>query len=318
MPRDGGGVYSLPGGYQAVTGQTIQASQHNPPLEDIASALTNSLPRNGAAPMTDDLDMADNAIQNVSAIDLSGAMDFAGAATIASATTTDIGGEDTNSVVISGTTTITGFGSAAAGVTRWGRFSGALTLTHNATSLILPSGASITTAAGDTFFAQSEGSGNWRVLSYIKANGKAIVVDAPTSATTSAEGVVELATDAELQSATSGKAVTTGQIESASAFVALTETAGAVAVDWDTFINGEVTVDQATAISNPTNGQPGTWRTIIVKGNDATDRAITFGNQFLGEVPTITDCDTDRWYALDIQCVTTSHFAVTARKVKGT
>jgi microcystin-dependent protein len=40
----------------AVTGETIQASQHNPPLEDIAAALTASLPRNGAAPMTGPLD----------------------------------------------------------------------------------------------------------------------------------------------------------------------------------------------------------------------------------------------------------------------
>lgn len=46
------GVYSLPAGYLAVTGQTIQASQHNPPLEDIAAALTLRLSRDGSAPMT--------------------------------------------------------------------------------------------------------------------------------------------------------------------------------------------------------------------------------------------------------------------------
>ncbi len=46
------GVYSLPSGYLAVTGATIQASQHNPPLEDIASALTLRLSRDGTAPMT--------------------------------------------------------------------------------------------------------------------------------------------------------------------------------------------------------------------------------------------------------------------------
>jgi microcystin-dependent protein len=41
-----------------VTGQTVQASQHNPPLEDLASSMTNSLPRNGAAPMTGNLPMS--------------------------------------------------------------------------------------------------------------------------------------------------------------------------------------------------------------------------------------------------------------------
>lgn len=46
------GVYSLPVGYLAVTGATIQASQHNPPLEDIAAALTARLSRDGSAPMT--------------------------------------------------------------------------------------------------------------------------------------------------------------------------------------------------------------------------------------------------------------------------
>jgi microcystin-dependent protein len=46
------GVYSLPVGYLAVTGTTIQASQHNPPLEDIAAALTARLSRDGTAAMT--------------------------------------------------------------------------------------------------------------------------------------------------------------------------------------------------------------------------------------------------------------------------
>lgn len=62
MPRDSGGIYSLPVGYLAVTGEVIEASQHNPPLEDIRDALTNSLPRNGAAAMTDELAMGSNKI----------------------------------------------------------------------------------------------------------------------------------------------------------------------------------------------------------------------------------------------------------------
>lgn len=52
MPRDAAGVYSLPAGYKAQPDTTILTSQHNPPLEDIAQALTGSLPRDGAAPMT--------------------------------------------------------------------------------------------------------------------------------------------------------------------------------------------------------------------------------------------------------------------------
>lgn len=65
MPRDSNGVYSLPNGYRAVTGQVIQASQHNPPLEDLAESMTNSLPRNGAAPMAAPLDMGGFKVTNM-------------------------------------------------------------------------------------------------------------------------------------------------------------------------------------------------------------------------------------------------------------
>jgi len=62
LPSDANGVYSLPTGYLAVTGEVIQASQHNPPLEDIATALTGRLTRSGAAPMTGPLKVVDGSI----------------------------------------------------------------------------------------------------------------------------------------------------------------------------------------------------------------------------------------------------------------
>jgi hypothetical protein len=57
LPRNSSGAYTLPDGYLATTGQTILASQHNPPLEDIATALTGSLPRNGTCGMLANLPM---------------------------------------------------------------------------------------------------------------------------------------------------------------------------------------------------------------------------------------------------------------------
>lgn len=96
----------------------------------------------------------------------SAAVNFALGANIASATTTDIGAATGNTVHITGTTTITGLGTAASGIVRDVIFDGALTLTHNATSLILQGGSNITTAAGDTARFVSEGSGNWRCLQY--------------------------------------------------------------------------------------------------------------------------------------------------------
>ena len=89
---------------------------------------------------------------------------------MASATTVDLATADGWYVAITGTTTITGLGTESAGIHYLLRFAGALTFTHNATSLILPGGVSITTAAGDMALMVSEGSGNWRCVNYLKAN----------------------------------------------------------------------------------------------------------------------------------------------------
>jgi hypothetical protein len=51
------------------------------------------------------------------------------------------------------------------------RFTGTPTLTHNATSLILPTGANIVVQAGDTAQFTSDASGNWRCVWYQRASG---------------------------------------------------------------------------------------------------------------------------------------------------
>lgn len=88
---------------------------------------------------------------------------------IASAATTDLGAVEGLMHDITGTTTITSFGTVRAGLWKVVKFEGALTLTHNATSLILPGGTSILTADGDIGIFISEGSGNWRCVSYTSA-----------------------------------------------------------------------------------------------------------------------------------------------------
>jgi hypothetical protein len=91
--------------------------------------------------------------------------------TIASAATTDLGSKDSGYLTISGTTTITSLGTVSAGINKRCVFSGALILTHNATSLILPGAANITTVAGDVLFFESLGSGNWRCIAYLPTTG---------------------------------------------------------------------------------------------------------------------------------------------------
>lgn len=64
MPFDSNGNFSLVPGYLAVPGQTILATQHNPPLEDIAAALSQVVLRSGATPFSGNQSMAGFRITN--------------------------------------------------------------------------------------------------------------------------------------------------------------------------------------------------------------------------------------------------------------
>jgi hypothetical protein len=101
---------------------------------------------------------------------------------IASATTTDIGAADSDYIEITGTTTITSFGTDTGRDSMWLQFGGILTLTHNGTSLILPGAANITTAAGDVAHMVRISAGNWKCVNYLRASGDPINVG--TSGTT--------------------------------------------------------------------------------------------------------------------------------------
>lgn len=63
---------------------------------------------------------------------------------------------------VTGAVAITSISSLPAGTVIKLEFDGILTLTHNATTLILQGATNYTTAAGDVFELVSEGSGNWR------------------------------------------------------------------------------------------------------------------------------------------------------------
>jgi hypothetical protein len=91
---------------------------------------------------------------------------------LASATTTDLGTTPNHNVLVTGTTTITSFGSNAstAAPIYIVRFASSLTLTNSVT-LILPGASNIVTQAGDSLLAEYSGSGTWRVLAYFPATG---------------------------------------------------------------------------------------------------------------------------------------------------
>jgi hypothetical protein len=101
---------------------------------------------------------------------------------IASAATCDLAAAASLFVQVTGATAITSLGSGT-NLLRFVRFAGALTLTHNATSLILRSGASRVTAAGDTAAYASDNSGNWRELFYQRSGAAAAAADLQTAFT---------------------------------------------------------------------------------------------------------------------------------------
>lgn len=88
--------------------------------------------------------------------------------TVASATTADVLGAASETVAVSGTTTVTSFGTGA-NRKRFVRATGAFKITHNATSLICPGGQDIVTASGDTFLLVSDASSNVRIHEYQRA-----------------------------------------------------------------------------------------------------------------------------------------------------
>jgi hypothetical protein len=90
---------------------------------------------------------------------------------IASAATTDLSTATGQFVDITGSTTITSFGTVSAGARRTLRFTNASPplLTHNATSLILPGAVNLQTAQGDVAEFSSLGSGNWVMIDYQRA-----------------------------------------------------------------------------------------------------------------------------------------------------
>lgn len=88
---------------------------------------------------------------------------------------TDIGAATGNFVDVTGTNTITGFGTVTAGTRRTVRFTGILTITHNGTSLICLGSANVLTVVNDIGVFISLGSGNWIMVDYIRKTGRPLI-----------------------------------------------------------------------------------------------------------------------------------------------
>lgn len=87
---------------------------------------------------------------------------------LVAAATTNLGSAKSQNILISGNTGITSFGASAktSAPIYLVEFSGTPLLTYNAASMILPGGANIQVAAGDTAAMEYLGGGNWKMRAY--------------------------------------------------------------------------------------------------------------------------------------------------------
>jgi len=97
---------------------------------------------------------------------------------VASAAALSLG--DGNFFDITGTTTISSIDSKGVGTQVTLRFDGVLTLTHNGADLPLPGDDDITTAAGDIAVFYEYASGDWRCISYTRADTAPILYEEGT------------------------------------------------------------------------------------------------------------------------------------------
>lgn len=88
---------------------------------------------------------------------------FTGGSTVASAATIAVP-DDENYFIVSGTTTISAISGKSAGCIVTVRFTGNLTITHNATTLRCPGGGDIAIVAGDIVTFHEYSSGNWEIV----------------------------------------------------------------------------------------------------------------------------------------------------------
>lgn len=260
MSRNGSGTYTLPvnSWNPATNAVSATASDWQSLIDDVETALTASLAADGQTPMTGNLAMGNNKLTGLAAGTAAGnslrweqLFSQGTEVDIASATTTGIGGQNSNFLQITGTTTITGFGTNYNGP-RFLRFAGVLTLTHGS-ALVLPGGASITTAAGDMAIAipkATAGTPDGWVVLYQRASGLPLLTTGlvPTGAVTTS-GLTQ-ATARMLGRTTAG----TGAIEeltaaNVAAFTAAASDTAQGAVELATTAETETGTDTARAVT---------------------------------------------------------------------
>ena len=118
------------------------------------------------------------------------------------------------------------------------------------------------------------------------------------------------ASTAEVRAGTASTAIVASHLTSANALVTLTD-AATIAIDWTSGINFTVTLTTDRVLGNPTNEIPGTFRTVFVISDGGPD-TLTFGSEYGGTPPTLTDITTTQGYLLSIYCRAAGQFLVSS------
>ena len=109
----------------------------------------------------------------------------------------------------------------------------------------------------------SLGSGNWIVVSYLRASGLPVII----------------ATTAQYLANTSARALTTDQVNAAGALFALTDGA---TINWDmaSGFNASVTLGGNRTLANPTNPIVGRCGAIVVTQDGTGNRTLAYGTNW--------------------------------------
>jgi hypothetical protein len=176
--------------------------------------------------------------------------------TIASATTTNLGSLSSNNALITGVTTITSFGTSASlsNPIYFIQFGGILQITYNATSMVIPGAANLTTTAGASALVEVTNavSGYWRVIAYFSTTSAGSFGTAANQNTGTSGANVPLLNGNNVWSGTARFQKQTYGDE-----VALTVAAGASTPDFALSNNFTASVGVNYTMNNPANVQPG-------------------------------------------------------------
>jgi hypothetical protein len=202
---------------------------------------------------------------------------FGPQASIASATTTDLGSVGSNNVLINGTTTINSFGTSAtlANPIYFIQFGGILTLTYNATSMILPGAANITTAAGDSALVEFTNiAGYWRMIAYFPGTAGGALGTAAAKNIGTSGGTVPLLNGNNSWSGTNEFLKQTSCPE-----IALTVISNVTTPDFSLANNFNTTINASLTINNPINVGQGQSGVLFITQNNA-GLTVTWGSAF--------------------------------------